>query len=362
MSQAEQPQTLLMVLPVRGLYLTDVAPPPDLFAAPWQVVGKGQFDALHDLGLGESFSTLLQRFREKTDPTAFFFHRYHYPTVYVSEAARQAEYALSALSMAVLLHSWPPGDGQDPAGPCPVFRARYAEYYDHPVAVGKNGVKVSGGGKSVFGLLRPDWIMPEPRLSRGNLDALIDAAPNVVRAVLEQAPLNKRQRRLADGMAVINSAFQSLSPGAFVGSLVSAAEVLVDAQAGDGDGGAASWQRRRSRIGAAVGSDCEAILDRVMQARHEFVHSGAQPRGDRLPLAALGIALQVWTVMADLYGTIDNAQDVEAVLDAAAIGARVSAGAPEALRQMPASIPRGARSQLPWIDFWLQLAAEEAVA
>lgn len=359
MSSEEPTQTLLMSLPIKGLHLMDDGPLGDLFRSPWSVVGHSQMNAL-ETSLGSSYQSNIRRMRKVAWPTALFLYRYQHPQVYIADAAIKAEYALSALSMAVLLHDWTPRKEEGPvANPRPVFRARYSEYYDEPIGVGKAGVKVVGGGTSVFSLIRPDLISPLRQICLDDLKLMIERAPRVVGKVLNQERLTRRERRLADGMSVINSAFQTLSAGAFVSALVSAAEVLVDSQQGAGTGDYSSpWQRRVARIRSIVSSAATPALDRVLKARHDFVHGGAQPTGDRLPLAALGIAVQVWSVMADLYGRFDNAQDMEAFLDCAAIVDRVSPSAPHELLNLANAVPAGARAQLPWIDFWFRQANE----
>lgn len=346
-----------MVLPVRGLHLTDTGPLPDLFASPWTIVGHAQFNAL-ERSFDKGVQFQVRKMREQAFPTAIFLYRYSYPTVYVAEAARLAESALSALSMAVLLHPWEPSDlDGGVTNPRPVFRARYAEYYDMPMGLSRAGVKIIGGGKSVFSLLRPDWVSPERRISRNELECIVLDAPEVVSRVLHQETLTKRQRKLADGMTVIVSAFQTLSAGAFVSSLVSAMEVLVDSQSGaDGAEFGSSWNRRLARIRVALGPGCDTALNRVLKVRHDYVHSGGQPPNDLLAFTSLGMAVQVWSVVAELFSRVESTQDLEALLDAVAVARRATKLAPRSLRFLSEEVPVGVRDRLPWINYWLERA------
>ena len=358
---AKKAERLLILLPLKGLHLVDDGPIEDLFEQSWSVIGHAQMNQLECGGFGASLASNVRRMREHAWPTAFFLYRYIYPHVQISEAATKAEFSLSALTMAVLLKRWDlrEDDGQPVANPRSVFRARYREYYDHPISLGRSGIKQVGGGKSVFSLLRPDSVAPYRTFSVVELREQVLISPPIVANVLKQERLSKRDLRLANGMAGIGAAFQTLSTGAFIASLASATEILLDSQAGSqSHAGAVPWARRIERLEVLVGAEHESVLKQIFQARHKFVHAAEQPTNDLLPFAALAMAVQAWTVVEELYRTYPNAQDVEALLDAVIAANRASHDGPEQLRLLREMVPLGASAKLPWINYWLNRAGE----
>lgn len=336
---AERP--FVVTIPVRGVVIDN----PDLtldaiFDEPWTLVGPEQYGILADAqGRNDSVRGNIDVIAERLAPSSLLLVRY-YPGQRTSVWDEVlATRVLAALNIALLLSDIL----TNPPRPRPLFRARYAEYCDLPLAFDAEGTK-STGHTSRLGLLAGDDL---PRLHLDNVVVMIGDAPQVVRDVLQGKRLDARQSRLAEGMVNILGAFETLSTGAFVSRLVSATECLLDAHA---EGGVKSWTRIEARLRATVKSK---LVPDLTQIRHEYVHAGLQPANDVASLQALAMAVECWGVLEGLYTRISRHSDVEVLLDCAARASQAKSDELEMLAPVMDAIGFGPSAEVEWIRSWL---------
>lgn len=352
-------QPYLVVIPVRGLHLTDTTLPATLFDRPWTLVGHNQMNALENLhGPTSSLHGNIREIRQRLWPTAFLLVRYYEGQQRSVWDEYRAERMLAAISMAILLKPWAANGSI--ANPRPVFRARYPEACDLPLSFHPGGIR-SVGHTTRLGLLSPGSVSSDRRLSVAELEAWISRCPAVIQKVLADERLNKREDRLADSMMAITAAWQNLTPGGFIASLVSATESLVDSQASDAPTEQdRSWKTRVQRINTVVGESFADQIKAVLQVRHNYVHAAKQPDSDALTFSALAMALQCWAVMHALYEKYGDVQDVEAYLDCCSLAKRVKSAGLEPLRSLHEAMPPGPRAELAWVDSYLSPAQPQS--
>jgi len=258
-----------------------------------------------------------------------------------------SERVLAALSMVLLLQPsrWQASDAPYPQA---IFRARYREFCDLPLTF--NATKtLSVGHTSRIGLLSAENAASLSPLSLDQIDQAVALSPPVLQKCLKPAPLDRREARLVEVLQVINAAFLALSPGALVANFVSAAEILVDSQAASGQPSDRGWTRRAERIKVLAGVAAAETVEKLINARHEFVHAAGQPPSDRYPYAALALAVQAWAVMAELSTRLRNTQDAEALLDACADAKRISGPNSGLAANLQSSVPVGPVGAVDWI-------------
>jgi len=257
--------------------------------------------------------------------------------------------------MVVLLQEsrWQSADAPYPQ---PVFRARYKEFVDLPLTFNASRT-LSAGHTSLIGLLSAENAAGLPPWSLDQLERAVGVAPSVLRKCLAPEPLDRREGRLIDSAQIVNAGFLGLSRGALVANFVSAAETLVDSQAATGAGSDRAWVRKAERIKVVAGPSATGTVDKLLNARHEFVHAAKQPPSDRYPYAALALAVQVWSVIAELSAVLQNMQDVEALLDACADGKRLSTANSGLIANLLGSIPGGPVSSVDWVRYHLTMGS-----
>lgn len=321
-------------IPIRGVVVDN----PDLtldevFSKPWTLIGPNQYSLLAAArGRNDSVEGNVKKIVSRLAPSSLLLVRY-YPGQRTSVwDERRAMQVLAALNMALLLT-----DLFEPPRPRPLFRARYPEYCDLPLTFDAQGTR-SVGHTSRLGLLSSDNL---PRLHVDEILTIVDSAPQVVDDVLNDRRLDSRESRLAEGMMNILGAFDTLTRGAFVSRLVSAAEQLLDAQAGQ-----VKWSRLEARLCAAVPY---STVPKLIQIRHEYTHAGIQPENDRPTSKALAMAVECWGVMLDLYSRIPNHGDVEIVLDCVAKAEEVSQDI-EPLVNVEELVESGPSNSAKWIQ------------
>jgi hypothetical protein len=342
----------LTVIPLRGLDVEDQVPLPVLLERKWSVVSSRQVAAISALQPNNtSLLGNLERIVERLAPDALLFVRRFRTTDGFEWDDEADDRIVAALSMAFLLSPdiTPCADAPYPRA---IFRSRYKEFCDLPLAFGRERV-LAVGHTSRVGVLSVDRAKWNTRIDVAQIDKTVESCPKIIQEVLRFGHLDSRESRLLDGLRIINSSFMGLSQGAMVSSLVSAAEVLVDSQAGDSGIADRAWQRRVARMRVAAGPDCWEVTNRLLEARHRFVHSGMQPPNDLYPFAALALAVQVWGVVEELSRSLGNMQDAGALLDCVADALRLSAQNQTALSTVIVSIPAGPKAMLPWVNHHL---------
>ena len=262
---------------------------------------------------------------------------------------RRAEQILAAINMLLLL-SLDLVEGREQPAPRPVFRARYREYCDLPLAFDLERVRLAGH-TSRMGLLVADDPL---QLSLDEIDAMVASGPEIIREVLGGTRSHdKRAQRLRDGMAGILGAFDTLTAGAFVSHLTGVAETLVDSKSRSEDG-RSGWDSKERRIKVLVGGEHDLAVKKVVECRHDYVHAFRQPDSDVLPFIALAMAVQVWGNLFELYERFTNHEDVERLIDGAAIARKLSSSeVGDTFSGIVEAIPAGPKLGRAWIQTWL---------
>ncbi len=341
--------TFVVSVPVRGVSIRpEHFQRKEIERRPWVILGSDQFPELCRNTTSDSLLGNLHQIWDRLAPTSLLLVRYGSGERKSVWDEQRAEQVLAAINLLFLLTVDLTG-GRERASPRPVFRARYREYCDLPLAFGLTGVR-SVGHTGRLGLLAGDDPL---QLTLRGVDDMVVSGPTIIRQVLNGDLLGPREGRLRSGMVGILGAFDTLTTGAFVAHLTGVAEALVDAQA-NSDDGKASWKRRADRIKVLVGNEHATAVDRVLRCRHEYVHSSQQPANDVLAFVALAVAVQVWGGLAKLYDQFADHGDLERLLDGAAIGNRATPPVADAFTDVIDAIPTGPKHERLWIQAWLQ--------
>jgi hypothetical protein len=292
-----------LILPIRGLRLTDTGVPATGFFCPkWCVVGQSQFDLLANACRdNSSLSGNLEMLRRRLNPDSLLLVEYsgELDTWRVFDAYDDAETLIGAFNILSLLERRL-GDrwlGEEPA---PIFRARYIENCDLPIVIDRERLRMVGHTTGIsWANLSP--IGGNPRHSDTFLALAENATPMLRRAVLRERQPNTLQEELQLSMRALTAAFQATSVGQFIAGAVSSSESLL------GD----TWAQREQRLRALLPSEYHARMKEILDARHEFVHAARQPSRDQgfLGQCALAMVVQVWTVIARMpqsYQTKDD--------------------------------------------------------
>jgi hypothetical protein len=262
----------LIVVPLQGLHLTDSDPLlPSIFDRSWSFVGWRQFSDLESLhGAASSLSSNVQMIRERLAPDSLLLYRCDsgVEAEAMFRAYDDADSIVAAVCMASLLRD----NVEDPfriIEPRPLFRARFREHCDLPLAFTGSRVLMAGhhGGLSWMSIGRHPttvwWTAQE-------IDAVATAGPRVLGVVLTmRADATPIQAELIASMRALAMAFQATSIGQFVAAAVAAVENLVGADE--------RWNVKADRLARLVGTAYRVRVEEVLNARHEFVHGARQP-------------------------------------------------------------------------------------
>ncbi len=293
-----------LILPIRGLRLSDTGVPPTGFFCPtWCVVGQSQFDLLANACRdNSSLSGNLEMLRRRLNPDSLLLVEYsgELDTWRVFEAYDDAETLIGAFNMLSLLEQGPADRwlGQEPA---PIFRARYIEHCDLPIVIDRERLRMVGHTTGIsWANLSP--IGGKPRHS-DTLLALTENAPLMLRRALSrESQPNALQEELELAMRALTASFQATSIGQFIAGAVSSLESLL------GD----TWAQREDRLRGLLPSAYHPRMEEILDARHEFVHAARQPSRDQgfLGQCALAMVVQVWTVIARMPQSYETKDDL----------------------------------------------------
>lgn len=274
--------------------------------------------------------------RKRLDPDAILLFRVEGAV----EAARvfvaydDAETVVSALNITSLLAErslGPPWHDE----PAPVFRARYKEHCDLPLAFDSERVWLSGHSSGIAWASVGDH-GGVPRYTMDEFTRWAANTPPVVSRALRREPQpTELQRELELSMRALAVAMQATSVGQFVAAAVSSLETLL--------GDKKEWGHRIKRLKVLVESRYHSRVDEVIAARHEFVHAARQP-GPALSFlgqVALAIAVQAWTKMALLRPSVETRKHLWDLLQP---GGRSSAPV----------LPAGPDTRLVWVHKYLE--------
>jgi hypothetical protein len=297
-------QSYWLILPIRGLRLNDTGVPSGgFFRENWCHVSRAQFDLLgRACRDNSSLSGNLDMLRQRLNPDSIMLVEYggDLDAWRVFEAYDEAETLIGALNMVLLLERRPADQwlGDEPA---PIFRARYLEHCDLPMAIDRDGLWLAG--HSTFSWAALQGPFPDNGRSTDNFLSLLKDAPPVIKTALqrEKQP-NELQLGLEAALRALTGAFQATSVGQFIAGAFSSIEWLL------GD----NWSDREERLGAMLPTAYHSRLKELLEARHEFVHAARQPPRDQgfLGLCALSMVVQVWTVIARMPETYLSRADL----------------------------------------------------
>ena len=345
----EKKPPYLVAIPLKGVVVDGSSVPNDLFDRHWTVVGQAAFESLalfhgsREASLYGNVNQIAQRLR----PTGFLLVRYFEGMQKHVLDEYHAELVLAALSMTLLLTNAP----KYCETPMLLSRARYPEVCDLPLTFFEDRIR-SSGHTSHTGLIPLLDHHMTPKLSPSEIEAFVKNAPNIVQAVLSEPFVNHgAMQPLIDAMMATQGAWQNLTTGGFISSFMSACELLVDV-GGPTDASLAVWQRRLDRMTVAIGIQRRQMLDRVAKARHQYVHRSVQPESDELSFSALAIAVQVWSVVNELYEQFKQSRTVELFLDSAYQNARAAEGGLPRFMD-PSLVPKGHAANVEWMKRWL---------
>lgn len=325
-----------IVVPLHGLKLIDTeAPVGGFLARPWTLAGRLQMPLLDSVARdGESLRGNLAMIRERLNPDALLLYWFEdvIDAWRVFDTYDDAESIVGALNIASLLAERAPGPPWEEE-PAPIFRARFKEHFDLPLALDSERLWLSGHSTGISWASVGDH-GGVPKYSTETLMRQVAIAPPVVgRALRREEQPNELQQELECSMRALAAAFQSTSVGQFIASAISSVESLL------GD----TWKKRVGRLRALLDNPYHARLDEVIAARHEFVHAARQPplRDSFLAQAALAIVIQAWAKIALLPQSIETKQDLWDIVR--------TVGQPQ-MRPLP----EGPDSRLTWVHKYLE--------
>ena len=288
----------IVVLPLHGLHLAEPSRKLDsLFHSPYTLVGRPHFDALDAIPQeSTSLQGNLRMIRARLDPDALLMlhSSSEFSMLDLAPAYETAEEIAAAHCVCALLMS-AGTEGSGEGEPMPLFRARFRELCDLPIAFSAQRVVVVGHANPI-GWATVGVGGMGPRLTTGLLEErLRRAPPTLTRMLSGQRPACELDDALARSAKALFAAFQSTSPGQFVGSAVAAGEILVG---GDDE----RWAEKELRLTRLCGDAYGTRVAEVIRARHEFVHRAAQPSLSswHVPRSALALVVQAWGVVAEL--------------------------------------------------------------
>lgn len=358
---ADQTEAMHITVPVRGLQLgTGEAVPENVWDREWTFVGRNQIPQI--ASMGSSLAGNLQQLFDRLRPTAVLLVKtYPHERRTVWDESR-ADVVLAALNTALLLA--PRAGPHANEFPGPVFRVRYPEFCDLPLAV-RRGDVISAGHSGRMGLLAmaadAEWLHLRMTASNADIDQILGSASPMLANIIHRATLNRREAKLRDGLFTIQQAFDTLTPGAFVSHLVGAVETLVESEGAEPTA-SGTWAKRIARMKALLEAYDSRLVDFLVNIRHNYVHAGKQPANDSSTFVALGFALHAWSVLSVMYDRHGDSAEVAKILDAAQLARGSSLPEFTALAGL---IPSG--PPVPWINHVLSryqgpYAAAEPIA
>jgi hypothetical protein len=154
------------------------------------------------------------------------------------------------------------------------------------------------------------------------------------------------------GARALHAAFQAASAGQFVANMATVAEMLVTA------GSREYWWQRKARLKVLVGPSYWTRVEKIMAARHDYVHEARQPQLGYLAFGALGLVVHTWSILHELFEVrADDGvvlSEIDLLANADAPGNRttndLSAAQMASLSTRYAGIPRGPLRCRHWIN------------
>lgn len=338
-------EPFFVVIPIRGIRIKKDSFQNDPFERSWILIDRDD-EAFFDKYGGESIVGNVNSIKKRLNPSSFLLVRYfdeQQRTVWDEE---MAERKLSALNLALLLNNWKKEGSVDP-WPRFVYRTRYHEYCDLPLTFFKGKCR-STGHTGKMGLLSTDvghYFSNDLNLSLAEVDIIVDAAPKVIKNILCDEP-EKFDGSLINGMASISSAFDTLTPGAFVAAMIRCVEVLLGSEED-------KFKIIKRRTMLLVDFNSKEIVNEIFQWRNDYTHRLKQPPNDLSTFKAFALAVQVWGALEELYLKYNNCKnDVVRFLDACVLASNLKSDI-AGLALLSKNIPDGPKKKVKWIDHYL---------
>jgi hypothetical protein len=326
----------LVCYPVRGLLLSDGVAISDIWDRPWSLVAPSDFKALSlahgkDASLDGNINSIVLRLQ----PSCLLLIRYHgnEPRKSVWDEDR-AERISAVLNLAMLLSEHLSGEPM----PIPVYRARYIEYCDLLLSFDKNKVKTVGHS-SRMGILALGNPGSGSYVSLQLVNGALDGS-SLFGKIIRDDKLFPHERHLLYVMTAIQNAFNTVSRGAFISACVSAMEMLVDPGSGDPKAGDSSWKMRVNRLLMLLPENHHSHLERILEARHQYVHEAVDPSDDSLTFISLAVTVYLWSAMEQTLKVHQSIDDVIRLLDCCRVSRAIQAPSLSAVRSMEQQIHR----------------------
>ena len=307
--------TSWIVVPLHGLRLSDTGTPTDGFLTkPWSLASRAQIPLVGELSRdSESLRGNIAMVQSRLNPEVLLLYAFsdELSPHRVFSAYDDAETVIGALNLLSLLTARPDKTNYLDE-PFPVFRARYKEHCDLPIAIDHDRLWLAG--HSSFLWFNVADAHGAPNTSTAQLQGACAQAHVVVqRAYSGLAQPTELTRQLEASMRALTGAFQATHVGQFVAASVSALELLLGS----------NWKNFEARLRTLVGPQYEQRLSQVLDARHDFVHKAKQPavwHSVDVGHVSLAVAIQAWAIVAELSDELSTLRELWRALDKAPTG------------------------------------------
>ncbi|TPI79516.1 hypothetical protein [Mesorhizobium sp. B2-8-9] len=313
------------LFPIRGLWIGLDEVSPLLLEREWAFVAPNDADSIASLVKDQdSLRGNVEMLRERLKPDAFLIVRRYLDFSDVRAAwlnvREQAQRIITALNLIFLrspLYEIKLQNGSDGQRmhPHPIWLTEVPEHPELPLVFLRDRLLVSGHHQT---LSWTSWqMLSGQRRSNADIDAAINAAPDIYKALL---PGGNVQNSFESAARALMLSFNVASQGQFISSAVGSLDILF------GENNSVRWSSMQDYVSTLCGSGSLPRVKSVFEGRHRFIHRHIEPTDPSSHLITVAVVAAAFIRWADMLARYKDRTASLDVLEAIGRLTRASRG------------------------------------
>ncbi|RWI90547.1 MAG: hypothetical protein EOR22_23685 [Mesorhizobium sp.] len=338
------------LFPIRGLWINLDEVSPALLERDWAFVAPNDAKAIASLVEDQdSLLSNVEMLRSRMKPDAFLIVRRYLDFsdaraawLDVLERARQIVTAINLIFMRSPLYEVKIRVGQDNERmlPHPIWLTEVPEHPELPLVFLRDRLLMSGHHQALSWVSWSD--LSGQRRSNADIDAAINAAPNIYKGLL---PGGRAPNSFESAARALMLSFNVASQGQFVSSAVGSLDILF------GENNSMRWASMQDYVSTLCGTP--QVVKTIFDSRHKFIHRHIEPTDPWSHLITVAVVAGAFIRWADMLERYKYQQASLDILEA--IGRLTRASHSKSSEVVAALAPISKMAALPrWITDWSQ--------